>query len=61
MKQEWSDRKDITGRSKARDVAFEWNIADLCRGKNPAEVTARHDTESAGVTAGHVKMETKGN
>ncbi len=61
MKQERSHRKDITGCIWTRDVALEWNSANPRRGKNAAEVTARDDTESARVTVGRVKMETKGN
>ena len=61
MKQERSHRKDITGCSRTQDVAFDRNIANLRRGKNATEVTARDDTESARVAIGRVKMETKSN
>src|SRR6188768_196278 len=61
MKQERSHRKDITRCSRTRDVAFERKLANLRRGKNATEVTARDYTESARVTIGRVKMETKGN
>jgi hypothetical protein len=59
MKQEWSHRKDIAGRSRTQDVASEWNIENLRRRKNSAEMTGGDDAESASVAVGQVKMKAK--
>ena len=61
MQKEWSHREDVTGRSWAPDVSSEWNIDNLCRRNDAAEVTGGDDAESAGVSVGVVKVEAKGN
>jgi hypothetical protein len=59
MKEKRSHGKDVTGRSRARDVALDGYIEDLCGGQNAVQVTRRDYVQRTAIVVGCIEVNPK--